>query len=95
MLVKPLVSNIINTAHLLDGVFTLLIINFALFLMDHVLHLPYMRMLYLNHVHPQWWQFVTSIFCHASWAHLSSNIFFLYIFGRAGRWAPCYAIHVI
>ena len=73
----------------------MLIINFALFLMDHVLHLPYMRMLYLNHVHPQWWQFVTSIFCHASWAHLSSNIFFLYIFGRAGRWAPCYAIHVI
>lgn len=40
-------------------------------------------MLYLNHQAPQWWQFLTCTFCHASWQHLSSNIFFLYIFGKA------------
>lgn len=40
-------------------------------------------MLYLNHQYPQWFQFLTCTFCHASWAHLSSNIFFLYIFGKA------------
>ena len=33
-------------------------------------------------MNPRWWQFVTSIFCHANWAHLSGNIFFLYIFGK-------------
>lgn len=41
-----------------------------------------MKSLYLNHLHPQWWQWVTSIFCHANWAHLSGNIFFLYVFGK-------------
>lgn len=28
------------------------------------------------------WQFVTAAFAHASWEHLSSNIFMLYVFGR-------------
>ena len=46
------------------------------------LHLPMMKSLYLNHLHPQWWQWITSIFCHANWAHLSGNIFFLYVFGK-------------
>jgi len=65
-----------------DGVFALLFINFALFVADHWAHLSFVKMLYLNHVHPVWWQFFTSTFCHASWEHLSSNIFFLYIFGK-------------
>jgi membrane associated rhomboid family serine protease len=29
-----------------------------------------MKSLYLNHLHPQWWQWVTSIFCHANWRGL-------------------------
>jgi len=65
-----------------DGVFALLFINFALFVADHWAHLSFVKTLYLNHVHPVWWQFFTSTFCHASWEHLSSNIFFLYIFGK-------------
>ena len=65
-----------------DGVFALLFINFALFVCDHWAHLSFVKGLYLNHVRPEWWQFATSTFCHASWEHLSSNIFFLYIFGK-------------
>ena len=36
----------------------------------------------LQHWRPQWWQFLTCIFCHGSWQHLSSNLFQLYIFGK-------------
>ena len=65
-----------------DGVFALLFINFALFACDHWAHMAFVKTLYLNHAKPTWWQFATSTFCHANWAHLSSNIFFLYIFGK-------------
>ncbi|CAL6302358.1 unnamed protein product [Bathycoccus prasinos] len=65
-----------------NGVFALLFFNFLSFALDHWLQLPMMNMFYLNHVDPTWWQFVTCTFCHASWDHLSSNIFFLYIFGK-------------
>ena len=65
-----------------NGVFLLLLINVALFVADQWLHVGFVKSLYLNHMHPRWWQFVTSIFCHANWAHLSGNIFFLYVFGN-------------
>eukprot|EP00899_Mesostigma_viride_P029608 jgi/Mesvir1/9832/Mv14235-RA.1 len=65
-----------------NGVFLLLVINLALFALDHILHLPFIQGLYLNHARPQWFQFFTSMFCHASWEHLSSNVFSLYIFGK-------------
>jgi len=65
-----------------NGVFALLFLNFLFFACDHWLLIPQMKMLYLNHASPLWWQFVTCTFCHASWDHLSSNIFFLYIFGK-------------
>ena len=65
-----------------NGVFLLLLINVALFVADQWLHVGFVKSLYLNHMHPHWWQFVTSIFCHANWAHLSGNIFFLYVFGN-------------
>jgi membrane associated rhomboid family serine protease len=29
-----------------------------------------------------WYQLITAMFCHANWHHLSSNLFFLYLFGR-------------
>lgn len=41
-----------------------------------------MKALYLYHNWPEWYQFVTATFCHANWKHLSSNLFFLYIFGK-------------
>ncbi|GJP45578.1 hypothetical protein CLOM_g12583, partial [Closterium sp. NIES-68] len=65
-----------------NGVFLLLLLNFLAFLADHLLRLPVWSSLYLHHASPRWYQFVTSTFCHAGWSHLSSNLFFLYIFGR-------------
>jgi membrane associated rhomboid family serine protease len=65
-----------------NGVFILLAINLILFVLDEFLQIGLMRNLYLNHAQPQWYQFVTSMFCHANWAHISGNLFFLYIFGK-------------
>jgi membrane associated rhomboid family serine protease len=65
-----------------NGTFALLGLNVLLFAADHLLHLPLMRSLYLQLDHPAWYQYVTSLFCHANWAHLSGNLFFLYLFGR-------------
>lgn len=66
---------------LYNGVFGLIVINVIIFVLDHVLRLD-LGFLYLNHNHPHWYQFITSTFAHANWAHLSGNLFFLYIFGR-------------
>lgn len=52
------------------------------FLLDNVLHIPFMKSLYLYHSHPAWWQWVTHLFCHGSIEHLSSNLFQLCVFGR-------------
>ena len=64
------------------GVFILLLLNLVIFVLDHKLHLPQIQRLYLDHIAPRWWQFITCSFCHASWAHLSSNTFLLYVFGK-------------
>lgn len=64
------------------GVFILLLLNLIIFVMDHTFHLPQIQRLYLDHLAPRWWQFLTSSFCHASWAHLSNNTFLLYVFGK-------------
>ncbi len=63
------------------GVLALILINLVIYILDHPLHLP-LNSLYLNHANPAWYQFITSMFCHANWAHLSSNLFMLFIFGR-------------
>lgn len=64
------------------GVFILLLLNLIIFVLDHTFHLPQIQRLYLDHIAPRWWQFITSSFCHGSWAHLSSNTFLLYVFGK-------------
>ena len=66
--------------HPKKGIYVLLAILILTYAFDHILQLP-LDKLYLNHNHPEWYQFVTSIFLHAGWQHLSGNIFFLYIFG--------------
>ena len=63
--------------------FLLLLLNCALFVADHWFRIPLVKALYLSHQHPAWWQCITCTFCHASWAHLSGNLFLLYIFGKA------------
>ncbi|KAF5835352.1 hypothetical protein DUNSADRAFT_7518 [Dunaliella salina] len=65
-----------------NGVYLLMLINAILFLCDQVFHLPMMRSLCLSHAHPHWWQWVTHTFMHASWGHISNNMFFLLTFGR-------------
>ncbi|XXG63625.1 hypothetical protein AAC387_Pa05g1768 [Persea americana] len=65
-----------------NGVFWILLLNIGIYVADHWFQLPVIKTLYLYHARPAWYQFVTSTFCHANWNHLSSNLFFLYIFGK-------------
>ncbi|KAL1829362.1 hypothetical protein ACET3Z_007774 [Daucus carota] len=65
-----------------NGIFWILLLNIGLFVADHLLQVQGVKALYLYHNWPTWYQFVTATFCHANWNHLSSNLFFLYIFGK-------------
>ncbi|KAM7258136.1 hypothetical protein ACFE04_013877 [Oxalis oulophora] len=65
-----------------DGIFWILLLNFGIYVADHLFQIGAIQNLYLYHNRPTWYQFVTATFCHASWGHLSSNMFFLYIFGK-------------
>ncbi|KAK9820008.1 hypothetical protein WJX72_005045 [[Myrmecia] bisecta] len=65
-----------------NGVFSLLLLNLGVFVASNILQLPRTRLLFLDHAAPRWWQFITCAFCHASWDHISSNLFLLYFFGR-------------
>ncbi|KAG9456087.1 hypothetical protein H6P81_000595 [Aristolochia fimbriata] len=65
-----------------NGIFWILLLNIGIYVADHWLQLRGMKALYLYHAYPEWFQFITAAFCHASWNHLSSNLFFLYIFGK-------------
>jgi membrane associated rhomboid family serine protease len=67
--------------HKYNAVFFLILINLAVFFLDHILHFN-LVFLYLDHSNPQWYQLITSLFCHVGWEHLSGNLFFLYIFGK-------------
>lgn len=81
----PMTSDLVKPAprsgQSYNGVFGLIAINLLLFVIDKWVGLP-LEWLYLDHAQPQWYQYVTSTFLHANWAHLSGNLFFLYIFGK-------------
>ena len=63
-----------------DGTFALVLANLVVFAVGR---LGYnIQPLLLSHLRPQWYQFLTCIFSHMTWQHLSSNLFFLYIFGK-------------
>uniref|UniRef100_A0A7N1A2K0 Peptidase S54 rhomboid domain-containing protein n=1 Tax=Kalanchoe fedtschenkoi TaxID=63787 RepID=A0A7N1A2K0_KALFE len=64
------------------SIFWIILLNLGIYVADHVLQVRGIRILYLYHNRPVWYQFVTSTLCHANWNHLSSNLFFLYIFGK-------------
>lgn len=57
-----------------NALFLLIMINLVVFVADHVLNQGWMKLLYLNHSAPRWWQFITCAFAHGSWQHLSSNL---------------------
>jgi membrane associated rhomboid family serine protease len=65
-----------------NGIFWIILINLGIYLADHFFQVRGIKSLYLYHNFPAWYQFVTATFCHANWNHLSSNLFFLYIFGK-------------
>ncbi|CAN6540075.1 unnamed protein product [Malus baccata var. baccata] len=65
-----------------NGIFWIILANIGIYLADHVFQVRAIKMLYLYHNWPTWYQFLTATFCHANWSHLSSNLFFLYIFGK-------------
>ncbi|OIT35831.1 PREDICTED: rhomboid-like protein 11, chloroplastic isoform X1 [Nicotiana attenuata] len=65
-----------------NGIFWILLINLGIYVADHVFQVRAVKVLYLYHNWPAWYQFVTATFCHFNWNHLSSNVFFLYIFGK-------------
>ena len=66
-----------------NGVFLLLLVNFAVFILDKQLGVAWIsRHLYLHHAAPRAWQFVTGCFCHANFSHLSQNGVMLYLFGK-------------
>ncbi|ONK80240.1 uncharacterized protein A4U43_C01F15450 [Asparagus officinalis] len=65
-----------------NGIFWILLLNLGIYVADHLFQMREIKALYLYHSWPSWYQFVTATFCHANWNHLSSNLFFLYIFGK-------------
>ncbi|PSR91245.1 Rhomboid-like protein [Actinidia chinensis var. chinensis] len=65
-----------------NGIFWIILLNLGLYVADHLFQVRGIKDLYFYHNRPAWYQFVTSTFCHANWQHLSSNLFFLYIFGK-------------
>ncbi|XP_010048099.2 rhomboid-like protein 11, chloroplastic [Eucalyptus grandis] len=65
-----------------NGIFWIILLNLGIYVADHLFQVWGIKSLYLYHNRPTWYQFVTATFCHADWNHLSSNLFFLYIFGK-------------
>lgn len=65
-----------------SAIFWLLLLNIGIYVADHWLQFVPIKLLYLYHDLPRWYQFITATFCHVNWSHLSSNLFFLYIFGK-------------
>ncbi|KAF8034621.1 hypothetical protein BT93_C0815 [Corymbia citriodora subsp. variegata] len=65
-----------------NGIFWIILLNIGIYVADHLFQVRIIKNLYLYHNWPTWYQFVTATFCHADWNHLSSNLFFLYIFGK-------------
>ncbi|XP_031376872.1 rhomboid-like protein 11, chloroplastic isoform X1 [Punica granatum] len=65
-----------------NGIFWIILLNLGIYVADHLFQVQGIKSLYLYHNWPAWYQFLTATFCHADWNHLSSNLFFLYIFGK-------------
>ncbi|KAI4316149.1 hypothetical protein L6164_024156 [Bauhinia variegata] len=65
-----------------NGIFWIILLNIGIYVADHFFQVRGIKGLYLYHGWPVWYQFLTATFCHADWKHLSSNLFFLYIFGK-------------
>lgn len=65
-----------------NGVFAMLLVNFALHAVAYFWNPAILHSLALSHAHPKPWQFITAAFVHANWDHLFGNAFSLLVFGR-------------
>jgi membrane associated rhomboid family serine protease len=65
-----------------NGVFSMLLLNFALHMVAYFWNPAILQSLALSHMQPKPWQFVTAAFVHANWDHLFGNAFSLLVFGR-------------
>mmetsp|Transcript_9735 Transcript_9735/g.21021 ORF Transcript_9735/g.21021 Transcript_9735/m.21021 type:complete len:288 (-) Transcript_9735:162-1025(-) len=65
------------------AVYALILVSIMCFVGDNIMHLPIFRTMYLYHRNWQWWQPITSTFCHGDRSHLSGNTFLLLLFGRS------------
>ena len=72
-----------NKSNRATAVYSLILLNIAVFVADKVLRVPPCRALYLYHSRWAWWQPLTACFCHGSRSHLSGNVFLLLLFGRS------------
>ncbi|MCB0280236.1 MAG: rhomboid family intramembrane serine protease [Calditrichaeota bacterium] len=61
------------------AVYIFIAVNYGIYLLDIFLPLSF---LYLNHQNAYIYQFLTSAFCHGSFAHLTGNMFFIFFFGK-------------
>lgn len=75
-------SSIRNRAGMGNGVFLMLMVNFALHTVAYFWNPTWVHSLALSHSSPKIWQFVTAAFVHANWDHLFGNAFSLLVFGR-------------
>lgn len=75
-------NSIRNRAGMGNGVFLMLMVNFALHTVAYFWNPTWVHSLALSHSSPKIWQFVTAAFVHANWDHLFGNAFSLLVFGR-------------
>ena len=57
----------------------IILINYTLFALGFLFPLNSM---FLNHSNPEIHEFLTSIFIHANFSHISGNMFFAFFFGK-------------
>ncbi|WPT15485.1 Rhomboid-like protein 11 [Picochlorum sp. SENEW3] len=75
-------NSIKSRAGMGNGVFLMLMVNFALHTVAYFWNPTWVHSLALSHSSPKIWQFVTAAFVHANWDHLFGNAFSLLVFGR-------------
>ncbi|XP_026408728.1 rhomboid-like protein 11, chloroplastic isoform X1 [Papaver somniferum] len=65
-----------------NGIYWILAIHLGIYAVDYLSEPRLIKALKLDHSNPVLYQFVTAGFCHSSWRHLITNLFYLLIYGK-------------